>query len=101
MLITAMTTKYRDLAHLVAFGVQLMMYTTTVVYPLSSLSGTLYLIVSLNPMTFIIEGIKTCILGAGQITLSSFFYSFSTSFIIFLIGLLTFNKVEKSFVDTI
>ena len=101
MLITAMTTKYRDLAHLVTFGVQLMMYTTTVVYPLSSLSGKLYFIVSLNPMTFIIEGIKACILGTGQITLSSFFYSFSTSFIIFLVGLLTFNKVEKSFVDTI
>ena len=101
MLITAMTTKYRDLAHLVAFGVQLMMYTTTVVYPLSSLSGKLYFVVSLNPMTFIIEGIKACILGTGQITYSSFFYSLSVSFIIFLIGLLTFNKVEKSFVDTI
>ncbi len=101
MLITAMTTKYRDLAHLVAFGVQLMMYTTTVVYPLSSLSGKLYLIVSLNPMTFIIEGIKACTLGTGQITFSSFFYSLSISFVIFLIGLLTFNRVEKSFVDTI
>ncbi len=101
MLVTAMTTKYRDLAHLVGFGVQLMMYTTTVIYPLDSLSGKLYWVVSLNPMTFIIEGIKTCILGTGQITFYSFIYSLSVTFVIFLIGLLTFNKVEKSFVDTI
>ena len=101
MLITAMTTKYRDLAHLVAFGVQLMMYTTTVVYPLSSLSGKLYFLVSLNPMTFIIEGIKACTLGTGQITLASFFYSFVVSLVVFLIGILAFNRVEKSFVDTI
>lgn len=101
MLVTAMTTKYRDLAHLVGFGVQLMMYTTTVIYPLDSLSGKLYWVVSLNPMTFIIEGIKTCILGTGQITFFSFIYSLSITFVIFLIGLLTFNKVEKSFVDTI
>ena len=101
MLVTAMTTKYRDLAHLVGFGVQLMMYTTTVIYPLDSLSGKLYWVVSLNPMTFIIEGIKTCILGTGQITFYSFIYSLFVTFVIFLIGLLTFNKVEKSFVDTI
>lgn len=101
MLVTAMTTKYRDLAHLVGFGVQLMMYTTTVIYPLDSLSGKLYWVVSLNPMTYIIEGIKTCTLGIGQITFFSFSYSLSVSVVIFLIGLLTFNKVEKSFVDTI
>ena len=101
LIITAMTTKYRDLAHLVGFGVQLMMYTTTVIYPLDSLSGKLYWVVSLNPMTFIIEGIKTCILGTGQITFYSFIYSLFVTFVIFLIGLLTFNKVEKSFVDTI
>lgn len=101
MLITAMTTKYRDLAHLVNFGVQLMMYTTTVIYPLSSLSGKLYLLVSLNPMTYVIEGIKSCILGADQISISNFIYSVSISLIIFFVGFLTFNKVEKSFVDTI
>ena len=101
MIITAMTTKYRDLVFLINFGIQLMMYTTTVIYPLSSLKGTLYWIVALNPMTFIIEGIKLSTLGTGIITFNSFFYVTIISIIIFSIGYLTFNKVEKTFVDTI
>jgi lipopolysaccharide transport system permease protein len=101
MIITAMTTKYRDLAYLLNFGIQLMMYSTTVIYPLSSLKGKLYWIVSANPMTFIIEGIKASTLGTGNLTLNSFVYVFTVSIIIFSIGFLTFNKVEKTFVDTI
>lgn len=101
MMITAMTTKYRDLSYLVSFGVQLMMYATTVVYPLSSLSGKMYWIVALNPMTFIIEGIKKSALGVGVLTLETFIYSTIASFVIFMVGYIIFNKVEKSFVDTI
>jgi lipopolysaccharide transport system permease protein len=101
MIITALTTKYRDLSYLVVFGVQLMMYATTVIYPLSSISGEMYWIVALNPMTFIIEGIKVSTLGVGVLTLGSFFYSFFVSFIFLVFGVLIFNKVEKTFIDTI
>lgn len=101
MLITAMTTKYRDLAYLVSFGVQLMMYATTVIYPLSSIKGNLFWIVALNPMTFLIEGVKYLITGVGIFTFHTFCYSFFISILIFVIGFIIFNKVEKTFVDTI
>ena len=101
MMITAMTTKYRDLSYLVTFGVQLMMYTTTVIYPLSSLGGKMYWVVALNPMTFIIEGIKKSTLGMGLLTIETFLYATIISFLILITGYLIFNKVEKSFVDTI
>lgn len=101
MMITAMTTKYRDLSYLVTFGVQLMMYTTTVIYPLSSISGKMYWIVALNPMTFIIEGIKACTLGVGILTPQTFLYSSIVSVVLFGLGILIFNKVEKKFIDTI
>lgn len=101
MMITAMTTKYRDLSYLVTFGVQLMMYATTVIYPLSSLGGKMYWVVALNPMTFVIEGIKKSTLGVGVLTPETFLYSATISFLILAIGFLIFNKVEKNFVDTI
>lgn len=101
MMITALTTKYRDLSYLVTFGVQLMMYTTTVIYPLSSLAGKMYWVVALNPMTFIIEGIKKSTVGVGVLTPETFIYTTVVSFIILIAGYLIFNKVEKSFVDTI
>lgn len=101
MIVSALTTKYRDLIFLLTFGVQLLMYATTVIYPLSSLSGKLYFWISINPMTYIIEGIRRSLLGTGVFDLSTFIYAFISSSIILILGLLIFNKVEKSFVDTI
>jgi lipopolysaccharide transport system permease protein len=101
LLITAMTNKYKDLTYLVAFGVQLMMYSTTVIYPLSNLSGKMYWIVALNPMTFIIEGIRKSIIGIGFFNLYTFSYMIIISFFFFIFGLLLFNKVEKNFIDTV
>ena len=101
MIITSMTTKYKDLSIALPFGVQLLMYTTTVIYPLSSLSGDMYWIVALNPMTFVIEGIKQSALGAGVITVNTFTYTFFISTLILFLGVLIFNKVEKNFIDTI
>lgn len=101
MIVSALTTKYRDLIFLLTFGVQLLMYATTVIYPLSSLSGKLYWIVSLNPMTYILEGIRRSLLGEGVLDLYTFSYSFLVSFFILLFGFIIFNKVEKKFVDTI
>ncbi|MDP1725463.1 MAG: ABC transporter permease [Bacteroidota bacterium] len=101
MMVTAMTNKYKDLSILVPFGMQLLMYATTVIYPLSSLSGNMYRIVALNPMTYVIEGIKASTLGVGVLTFQTFTYSFLVSVFILSIGYIIFNKAEKSFIDTI
>ncbi len=101
MLISALTTKYRDLALLVSFGVQLLMYSTTVVYPLSSIDGIAKKIIAANPMTYIIEGIRLGLFGQGTFDLDKFLYTLLITVLIFIIGLVTFNKVERNFVDTI
>ena len=101
MVVSAMTTKYRDLIFLLTFGVQLLMYATTVIYPLSSLTGKMYFWVSLNPMTYVLEGIRRAVLGVGVFDLYTLSYAIGSSLVILFFGLFVFNKVEKSFVDTI
>ena len=101
MIVSAMTTKYRDLAFLLTFGVQLLMYATTVIYPLSSLEGKLYWLVALNPMTFVVEGFRKSLLGVGVFDVNTLAYTLISSSLILFFGLLIFNKVEKDFVDTI
>ena len=101
MIVTSITTKYNDLSHLVIFGIQLMMYATPVIYPLSSLSGNLYWIVALNPLTYIIEAIKYIIFGVGTFNAQTLLYSIIISLSLFYIGMLVFNKAEKTFIDTI
>ncbi|HTN20020.1 MAG TPA: ABC transporter permease [Pelobium sp.] len=104
MLITAMTTKYRDLAFLVTFGVQLLMYATTVIYPLST-AVTKYpeyaWIIEYNPMTPIIEGFRLGFLGEGSFTWTSLGYVTLVTLALTFFGLVIFNKVEKTFVDTV
>jgi lipopolysaccharide transport system permease protein len=102
LIITAMTTKYRDLTFLVTFGVQLLMYGTTVIYPLSYAREKGYdHIVELNPMTGIIEAFRYAFLGTGEFTVSSLMYSALVTLIILFFGIIIFNKTEKNFVDTI
>lgn len=101
LIITALTTKYRDLAFLITFGIQLFMYTTTVIYPLSSAPIQYKTLISLNPMTGIIESFRFALFGQGQITFYTLGYSVSVSIISLMIGILIFNKTEKTFVDTI
>jgi lipopolysaccharide transport system permease protein len=102
LIITAMTTKYRDLTFLVTFGVQLLMYATTVIYPLSYAKEKGYsTIVELNPMTGIIEAFRYAFLGKGEFTLVSIGYSIVVTLIILFLGIIIFNKTEKNFVDTI
>ncbi|MGF7079845.1 ABC transporter permease [Mucilaginibacter sp. UYCu711] len=101
MIISALTTKYRDLSLLVTFGVQLLMYATTIVYPLSSLKGTMRTIISLNPMTYVIEGIRKGLLGSGTFDVQGLLYSTIISFVLVLLGINIFNRVEKNFIDTI
>ena len=101
LIITAMTIKYRDLAFLIVFGVQLLMYTTTVIYPLSAAPIKYKLLISLNPMTGIIEAFRYSILGKGEFTTSSILYSTLITILTLFIGMIVFNKTEKTFLDTV
>ncbi|TCC96215.1 ABC transporter permease [Pedobacter hiemivivus] len=104
MIISAMTTKYRDLAFLVTFGVQLLMYATTVIYPLSTALAkypTYAWIIEYNPMTPIIEAFRYGFLGKGSFSWQSLGYCTTITLSIMVIGLIVFNKVEKTFVDTV
>jgi lipopolysaccharide transport system permease protein len=101
LIITAATTKYRDLAFVVTFGIQLLMYATPVIYPLSAAPAKYRTLISLNPMSGLIETFRYGFLGTGQFYLGAFIYSVIASILIFLIGLIVFNKVEKNFVDTV
>lgn len=104
MIISAMTTKYRDLAFLVTFGVQLLMYATTVIYPLSTAIEKYpkyAWIIEYNPMTPIIEGFRLGFLGEGSFNWASLAYTGLISLTLTFVGLIIFNKVEKTFVDTV
>jgi lipopolysaccharide transport system permease protein len=101
LIITAMTTKYRDLTFLVTFGVQLLMYGTTVIYPLSAAPEKYKKIIELNPMTGIIEAFRYAFLGKGEFTVWSISYSVIVTIVVLFLGILIFNKTEKNFVDTI
>ncbi len=102
LIITAITTKYKDLTFLITFGVQLLMYATTVIYPLSYAREKGYAnIVELNPMTGIIEAFRFAFLGKGEFTFWSIGYSVLVTIVVLFLGILIFNKTEKNFVDTI
>ena len=101
IIISSLTTKYRDLKFLIGFGVQLLMYASPVVYPLSTVPEKYQWILLLNPMTSIIETFKYGFLGAGIYNLLWLLYNFSGMIFFLVIGVLIFNKVEKSFMDTV
>ena len=101
IIISSLTTKYRDLSHLVAFGVSLWMYATPIIYPLSQIPDKYKIYVMLNPMTSVVETFKTALLGVGQIHYLQLLYSFCFSLVLLAIGVVTFNKVEKTFMDTV
>lgn len=101
IMVSAMTTRYRDLTFLVGFGTQLLMYATSVIYPLSSVSENYRWILLANPMTPIIETFRYGFLGAGTLSLSHLAYSVVVTTVILVIGILMFNKVEQTFMDTI
>jgi lipopolysaccharide transport system permease protein len=101
LIITAMTTRYRDLAFMVVFGIQLLMYATTVIYPLSSAPDKYKKIIQLNPMTSIIEAFRYGFFGQGELTIWSLGYTTIVTIVAMVLGIIIFNKTEKTFVDTI
>lgn len=100
MIISAMTTKYRDLAFLVTFGIQLLMYSTTVIYPLSVASSKYRSLIAANPMTALLETFRYGFLGKGSFSWYGLLYASGATIILLFGGITIFNKVEKSFVDT-
>jgi lipopolysaccharide transport system permease protein len=101
IIISSMTIKYRDLQQLVGFAVQLLMYITPVVYPLSFLSGKYRLLILLNPMTSIIEAFKYAYLGAGSINILHLAYSMVFMIVLLFTGLIAFHRVENTFMDSV
>ena len=101
ILISSMTTKYRDLKFLVVFGVQLMMYASPIVYPLSIVPEKYRWLILANPVTSIIETFKYAFLGVGEFSWMHLAYSFAVTCFLFVIGLVVFHRVEKSFMDTV
>jgi lipopolysaccharide transport system permease protein len=101
IIISSLTTKYRDLAFLVTFGVQLAMYATPVVYPLSTVPEKYRLWLELNPMTGVIEAFRTLYLGAGSFSWPLLGYSAAVTTVVLLVGIVIFNRVEKTFMDTV
>jgi lipopolysaccharide transport system permease protein len=101
IIVSALTTRYRDLRYLVTFGVHLLMYATPVVYPLSSVSGNFRLLLLMNPLTSIVETFRYGFLGAGSFNPAYLLYSFVFMLITLLTGMLLFNRVEATFMDTV
>lgn len=102
IIISSMTTKYRDLSVLVGFGVQLWMYATPIVYPLSQLGdGLMKTILLINPVTAPVEIFRYAVLGKGTIIPEYLALSWAITIVVLLAGILIFNKVEKTFMDTV
>ncbi len=101
MIFSSMTTKYKDLSMLLGFGIQLFMYATPVILPVSGMPEWALPYINANPLTGIFECFKYAFIGSGSFVPSMLIYSTISTFVILLIGTLIFNKVEKSFMDTV
>jgi lipopolysaccharide transport system permease protein len=101
IIISSLTTKYRDLSYLVGFGVGLWMYATPVIYPVSTIPERWRWIADINPISPIIETFRAGFLGAGAASWMGLVYSFVFMLVVLLIGIVIFNRVEKTFIDTV
>ncbi|HAR19981.1 MAG TPA: ABC transporter permease [Cytophagales bacterium] len=101
IIVSSLTTKYRDLKFLVSFGVQLLMYATPIIYPLSLMSGKYKTYILLNPMTSIVETFRFSVMGVGEFKWEYLGYSSLVTLLTLIFGIILFNKVEKDFMDTV
>lgn len=101
IIISSMTTKYRDLTNLVAFGVQLWMYATPIIYPLSKIPEKYKIYIMLNPVTPIVETFRYALLGSGTVSQGQLVYCSVFTIVILSLGVIMFNRVEKSFMDVV
>lgn len=101
LLVSSLTTKYRDLSLAVTFGVQLWMYATPVVYPLSQVPDSYKAIYTFNPMVAIVEGFRTALLGAGSLSPQYLIQSWAVTLLVLVCGMVMFSRIEKTFMDTV
>jgi lipopolysaccharide transport system permease protein len=104
MLISSLVTKYRDFSYLIGFGVQLLMYLSAVMYPMALIQSKMpkyAWLVQYNPLAYVIETSRYMLLNVGQISIWGLGYTFVVTVAVFLVGVLIFNKTEKSFIDTV
>ena len=101
IVISSLTTRYRDLSFLVSFGTQLFMYATPVVYPLSSIPERFRLLVLANPLSSVLEAFRFALLGAGELNFYSLLYSFAFMVVLLGVGIMLFNRIEATFMDTV
>lgn len=101
LILSALTAKYRDLSSLVSFGTGLLMYATPVVYPSSAVDGLLRDLIMLNPMSPIVETFRYAFFGCGSIPWENLGISLAATAAILFLGILMFNRVERTFVDTV
>lgn len=101
LILSSMTTKYKDLNQLISFGVQLLMYASPVIYPSSSVPSAYQWVVELNPLVSLFDFMRYAYLGAGTFEFSNFIYPSIFSIVILTIGVLIFNKTQKTFMDTV
>jgi lipopolysaccharide transport system permease protein len=101
MIFSSLTTKYRDLGFLLSFGVQLLMYATPVIYPISSVPEKYKSFLLMNPVAPVVEAFRYAFLGSGHFSWQGLGYSCLCMIVLLMSGILIFNKVEKSFMDTV
>ena len=101
IIISSLTTKYRDLQNFLAFGMQLWLFITPIVYPVSAIPEKFKWIVMINPVTPLIDAFKYGIIGVGNVNVYGLIYSFCFTLVVFATGVLVFNKVEGNFMDTV
>lgn len=101
LILSSMTTKYKDLNMLIVFGIQLFMYATPVIYPSSSIPQEYVWIAKLNPLANLFDYIRYAYLGAGNFSIDYFIYPSIFAIVILFSGIVVFNKVQKTFMDTV
>ncbi|HBG60150.1 MAG TPA: ABC transporter permease [Anaerolineaceae bacterium] len=101
IIVSSLTTKYRDLNYLVGFGVSLWMYATPVIYPVSSIPENWRWVALVNPITPIVETFRAGFLGQGTVSWARLGYSAAFMLVVLFIGAVIFNRVEKTFIDTV
>lgn len=101
IIVSALTTRYRDLQFFVRFGVQLFMYATPVIYPLSSIPQKYRIFILANPLTSVVEGFRYSFLGAGELNATLLSYSVVFTLVALTIGIMLFNRIEATFMDTV
>lgn len=101
LILSSMTTKYKDLNQLISFGMQLFMYASPVIYPSSSIPEKYQWIANMNPLASLFDYMRFAFLGVGEFSLTDFIYPSVFAVVVLFLGILVFNKVQKTFMDTV